>query len=428
MKKIKNFNIAIIGVGYVGLPLALTASKYFKVIAFDLDQKRIKDLKLHCDKNFQYTKNQIKKSKNLIFTDKITDIQNCNVYIITLPTPLTTGGLPDLESVKKISKDLANFLKKNDLVIYESTVYPGATEEVFIPILEKNSLLKCNKDFFVGYSPERINPGDKKNTFVNIKKITAGSNNLAKKKVSYIYKKIIKAGIYEVNNIKTAELSKVLENTQRFVNIALINEISVLCEKLNINTQDLINAASTKWNFQKFSPGLVGGHCIAVDPLYLSYKSKKFELNPDMISAAHKVNKNMGAFIIKSIFKRIKKNKKNFLILGLTFKEDCPDFRNTGVKYLIGELNKKNITPDVFDPFINESNIKDVLLEHDKIKFKVLNKLKNYKYDVIIIAVAHKYFKNIGIKRIRGFLSDKNNIIFDVKNLFKKDSNNYISL
>ena len=189
MKKIKNFNIAIIGVGYVGLPLALTASKYFKVIAFDLDQKRIKDLKLHCDKNFQYTKNQIKKSKNLIFTDKITDIQNCNVYIITLPTPLTTGGLPDLESVKKISKDLANFLKKNDLVIYESTVYPGATEEVFIPILEKNSLLKCNKDFFVGYSPERINPGDKKNTFVNIKKITAGSNNLAKKKVSYIYKK-----------------------------------------------------------------------------------------------------------------------------------------------------------------------------------------------------------------------------------------------
>ena len=213
MKKIKNFNIAIIGVGYVGLPLALTASKYFQVIAFDLDQKRIKDLKLHRDKNFQYTKNQIKRSKNLIFTDKITDIQNCNVYIITLPTPLTTGGLPDLESVKKISKDLANFLKKNDLVIYESTVYPGATEEVFIPILEKNSLLKCNKDFFVGYSPERINPGDKKNTFVNIKKITAGSNNLAKKKVSYIYKKIIKAGIYEVNNIKTAELSKVLENT-----------------------------------------------------------------------------------------------------------------------------------------------------------------------------------------------------------------------
>ena len=404
----KKNNLCVIGCGYVGLPLIIALSKYYNVTGYDI--------------NLDRTKYLIKKYKkktgvdfSLDFTNNFNDIKKCNIFIITLPTPLNSKNLPDLKDIINISKKISKILKKNDLVIYESTVFPGATEEIFLPQLVKFNNLKLNKDFWIGYSPERINPGDKKRELSNIVKITSASNKLGLKKVNIIYSKIIKAGLHSVENIKIAELSKVLENTQRFVNIALINEISVLCRKLSINTSKVLKAASTKWNFINFKPGLVGGHCIAVDPLYLFFKSKNFNFPNDLILSSQKINRYIPKFIVNEIVKNKINKKKKTLILGLTFKENCPDTRNSGVFDMIKYLNKKNIVPDVYDYYLKDKPI------NNNIKYNFLRKINKKNYNNIIIAVIHDKFKDYGLKKIKTFSTLNSVRIFDIKGAFKSD-------
>ena len=404
----KKNNLCVIGCGYVGLPLIIALSKYYNVTGYDI--------------NLDRTKYLIKKYKkktgvdfSLDFTNNFNDIKKCNIFIITLPTPLNSKNLPDLKDIINISKKISKILKKNDLVIYESTVFPGATEEIFLPQLVKFNNLKLNKDFWIGYSPERINPGDKKRELSNIVKITSASNKLGLKKVNIIYSKIIKAGLHSVENIKIAELSKVLENTQRFVNIALINEISVLCRKLSINTSKVLKAASTKWNFINFKPGLVGGHCIAVDPLYLFFKSKNFNFPNDLILSSQKINRYIPKFIVNEIVKNKINKKKKTLILGLTFKENCPDTRNSGVFDIIKYLNKKNIVPDVYDYYLKDKPI------NNNIKYNFLRKINKKNYNNIIIAVIHDKFKDYGLKKIKTFSTLNSVRIFDIKGAFKSD-------
>ena len=412
---INKMKVSVIGCGYVGLPLIKRLGNFYQVIGYDIDRNRIAELKKNKNSN-EIKKNFFKRNKNISFTSKFEDIKKTNVFIITLPTPLNSKNLPYLDDIINLSEEISKILKKGELVIYESTVFPGATNEVFIPCLKKHNKLILNKDFWVGYSPERINPGDKKNTLEKIKKITSASNSYGLKKVNNIYSKIIKAGIHPVSNIKIAELSKVLENTQRFVNIALINEISVLCDKLSISSKEVLNAASTKWNFIKFKPGLVGGHCIAVDPMYLLFKSNKFKFPNDIIYSSQKINKFMSKFIIDKIDYEKKNN--STLILGLAFKENCRDTRNSGVFDLIQRLNKKAIVPDVYDPLILNKPL-------SKLKYKFLKKLVKKNYKNIIIAVAHEQIKKIGLKKIKNLAINKKNVKvldisskFDRKNLF----------
>jgi len=409
MKKI----IAVIGVGYVGLPLALRFSKHFKVIGFDRSASRVLELSKSIDaNNEENTKNFSKKS--IVFTNNFELLKNCNVYIITLPTPLNKKNSPDLIAVINLCKNLGKILKRKDTVIFESTVYPGATEELFLPALEKTSGLKVNRDFYLGYTPERINPGDKVNTLEKITKVVSGSNKQSLNIVLNLYKKIIKAGLHKVSSIKVAELCKVVENTQRFVNIALVNEISVLCNKLKIQTKEVIDAASTKWNFMKFYPGLVGGHCIAVDPLYLSYKSKFYKLNPDIINTSHKINNNVSNYIVSTLSKLVTKKVPKVLILGATFKENCTDTRNSGIIKIIQLLNKKKIKPTVYDP-----NVDTFLNNNCRLKF--IKKIYKCKYDVIIILVAHDIFKKMGLQKIKNLSTKKNCLIMDIKSIFPKN-------
>jgi UDP-N-acetyl-D-galactosamine dehydrogenase len=411
MKKI----IAIIGVGYVGLPLALKFSNYFKVIGFDHSASRIQELSNSIDINKEENKKNFSK-KNILFTSNFQLLKNCNVYIITLPTPLNKKNSPDLIAVISLCKNLGKILKKRDTVIFESTVYPGATEELFLPALEKTSSLKVNKDFYLGYTPERINPGDKINTLERITKVVSGSNKQSLAIVVNLYKKIIKAGLHKVSSIKVAELCKVVENTQRFVNIALVNEISVLCNKLKIQTKEVIDAASTKWNFMKFYPGLVGGHCIAVDPLYLSYKSKFYRLKPDIINTSHKINSNVSNYIVSILSNQVPKKIPKVLILGAAFKENCSDTRNSGVIKVIKLLNKKKIKPIVFDPIVDAG-----LNNKTSCRFEFVKKIYKSKYDVIIILVAHDIFKKMGLQKIKNLSSNKNCFIMDIKSLFPKN-------
>ena len=419
----KNFKnkIGIIGVGYVGLPLAISLSKSFKVIAFDKDKKRILELIEGNDKNNEHSKKELI-SKNLLFSNDYQKITDCNTYIVTLPTPLNNRKLPDISMIIKATQDLSKIIKKNNLIIYESTFYPGTVDEYLIPILEKYSKLKCNKDFYVGYSPERINPGDKIHTFTNVKKVVSGSNKKSLSKVKNIYQKVINAGVFESSSIKAAELSKILENTQRFINIALMNEISTLCNKMNINTKEVIDIASTKWNFHKFYPGYVGGHCVAVDPLYLTFKQKELGLSSKFIDAAEYVNSSKHFEVVKEIKKKFK-NLKNLklLLLGITFKENCPDLRNSGTLNLIKSLNKLKISPFVHDPYLIKQDTNNI----KKLKFKRLLKIDKNNYDCIILSVAHDYYKKLGIKKIKKFSENENCLIFDLKSIFKKDSVNY---
>ena len=411
MKKI----IAVIGVGYVGLPLALKFSNYFKVLGYDRSANRVLELSRSIDANKEENIKNFNK-KNIVFTNNFQLLKNCNIYIITLPTPLNKKNSTDLIAVINLCKNLGKILKKKDTVIFESTVYPGATEELFLPALEKTSSLKVNKDFYLGYTPERINPGDKINTLERITKIVSGSNKQSLNIVENLYKKIIKAGLHKVSSIKVAELSKVVENTQRFVNIALVNEISVLCNKLKIQTKEVIDAASTKWNFMKFYPGLVGGHCIAVDPLYLSYKSKFYKLNPDIINTSHKINSNVSNYIVKILAKLVKKKNPKVLILGAAFKKNFTVKRNSGIFRVIRLLNKKKIKPIVYDPNVNAGLNSEI-----NCRFKFVKKIYKSKYDVIIILVAHDIFKKMGIKKIKNLSSNKNCLIMDIKSIFPKN-------
>ena len=418
MKK-SSLKIAVIGLGYVGLPLAVEFARKRPVIGFDINSKRIRDLRLGLDKTKEVTKKKLIKSKKLFLTNSKKYLELANCYIITVPTPIDKFRKPDLTPLLNASKMLGKVLKKNDIVIYESTVFPGCTEEKCVPILEKYSKLKFNKSFFCGYSPERNNPGDKKNKIWNIKKVTSGSNQKTASLVDSLYNEIITVGTYKAQSIKVAEASKVIENTQRDLNIAYMNELSNIFYKLGIDFNDVINAAETKWNFLRFSPGLVGGHCIGVDPYYLIHKSKVAGYNPKVISSARHLNDKMGNLVanrfikkMKSKFIKIKKSK--ILIMGLTFKENCPDLRNAGVSSVIKNLTKKKCDLDFFDPLSSQADIKKTYGK------KSILKLVNKKYDGIIIAVAHDYFKKMGIEKIIK-LGKNNHVNFDLKSVFNKN-------
>ena len=417
----KKSKIAIIGIGYVGLPLAIEFSKKRKVVAFDLSQKRIKDLLKGYDYTFEVSAAKLKKTNNIKYTSIINDIKKCKIFIITVPTPINKSKKPDLSFLENATKLVGSILKKNDIVIYESTVYPGVTEEICVPILEISSGLKYNKEFFCGYSPERINPGDKKHPLKSIRKITSGSNPRVAKKIDQLYKEIIKAGTYLAPSIKVAEAAKVIENTQRDVNVALINEFAIIFNKLNLDTNSVLDAASTKWNFLPFKPGLVGGHCIGVDPYYLAYKAKKAGHNPEMIISGRRINDRMALYIVDRAIKAMKEKlinitNSNVLIMGLTFKENCPDTRNTKVIDIITNLKKLNINLDVYDPIADKNT---VLNEYN---LKLIDKPIKNKYDTVIIAVAHNQFKSIKFKHLLEFCK-QNSIIFDIKNVFPNNKN-----
>ena len=413
---LKDKKIAIIGLGYVGLPLAVEFAKLYKVLGFDIDKKRIDDLNKGEDKTKEANIKDLVLVKKgcektgLSFSSNVEDLKNYNIYVVTVPTPINQFKAPDLTPLIKASEMIAKFLNRNDIVIYESTVYPGCTEEDCVPVLEKYSKLKFNKDFFCGYSPERINPGDKINTLTKIKKVTSGSNDIIAEIVDKLYSSIITAGTHKASSIKVAEASKAIENAQRDLNISYVNELALIFDRIGIDTNEVLEAAGTKWNFLKFKPGLVGGHCIGVDPYYLAHKSESLGYHPEVILSGRRVNDNMGVFIANKVVKLMIKNGKiiknsNSLILGFTFKENCPDTRNTKVIDIYNELNQFGINVDIFDPHANYNDVKK------EFGISLINDLKNKKYDSIIIAVTHNEFLEIDFKSL------KNNgaIIFDSK-------------
>ena len=413
---LSRIKLAIIGLGYVGLPLAVEFGKKREVISYDSSQKRISELRDGIDRTLEIKNKKFLLLKKIIFTSFSKDLAKCNFYIIAVPTPIFRNKEPNMTCLKQACRTVGLFLKKGDIVVFESTVYPGATEEVCVPILERISKLKLNYDFFVGYSPERINPGDKYHKLSDIIKITSGSTVQTARTVNALYSSIIKAGTYMASSIKIAEAAKIIENTQRDLNIALINELSLIFNKLNINTQEVLKAAGTKWNFLNFKPGLVGGHCIGVDPYYLTYKARSLGYNPKIILAGRKINNFMSSFIISQLKKKMKEKKINIknskiLVMGLTFKENCPDIRNSKVFDVISKLIKLNVKVDCFDPWINKNDL------FRNINLKELKKIKNNYYDSIIIAVPHKNFLDLGIKNIKKFVK-KNNVVYDLKSLF----------
>ncbi len=416
----KTINICIIGIGYVGLPLALAFGKKFKTLAFDTNIERIKNLSNNIDSNNEFKKNEIKSSKYLKFTYNEKDIIDCNFYIVTLPTPINANKTPNLKYIKNSCLLISKYLSKNNFVVFESTFYPGLTEEYCIPLLIKNSSLKLNSDFFCGYSPERINPGDKINTLQNVIKITSGSNSYSAKIIDNLYKIIIKKGTYLAPSIKIAEAAKVIENAQRDINIAYMNELTQIFNKLNINTHEVLKAASTKWNFLNFKPGLVGGHCIGVDPYYLTYRSKKAGHNSQIIIAGRKINDNFSKFIVKKSLLKIKeifhRKKINILVMGLTFKENCNDFRNSKSIDIVKYLNKTNHFIFSYDPYLNKNNKIEYLSKNIIIKPK-----KNF-YDFIILSVAHNHFKKMGYNKINKLLKRKG-VILDIKNILPNKKN-----
>mgnify|MGYP001182894738 FL=1 len=418
---LKNKRIAVIGLGYVGLPLLVELSKKYSVKGFDLSKNRISQLKKLKDITNEVSSKDLRDLKACLTHDQ-KKIEEENVYILTVPTPINKKREPDLMPLKNACINIGKILKKNDLVIFESTVYPGLTEEFCVPLLEKESGLYLNTDFFVGYSPERINPGDNNRKLTDIKKITSGSNAEALKVVDGIYKSIIKAGTYPVKSIKVAEAAKVIENTQRDINIALVNELSLLFKRLDIDTNEVIDAAATKWNFLDFRPGLVGGHCIGVDPYYLTYKAKKVGFEPKMILSGRQTNESIPHYISKNLLDDLKKKKIKYkdahiLILGLTFKEDCPDMRNSKVKEIYDDLTSKSLKVDVFDPQAEHSEV----LKHYP-KKSVLAKIpsKNKRYDSILIAVPHNEFKQLGYKTIKA-LGSNAVLFYDLKETFPKE-------
>jgi UDP-N-acetyl-D-galactosamine dehydrogenase len=410
--------LSILGVGYVGLPLAIEFSKFYNVVGYDQNKYKIDNLQLGIDSNQQYKRDKILNSK-IKFTTDLKDLMDSTFFIVCVPTPINHKKLPNLNYLRKACISIGKILKKNNTIIFESTVYPGCTEEFCLPLIERYSKLKTNKDFLCGYSPERINPGDKENRLNNIVKIISSSSTKGLKTVKNLYQKIIKAGLHEAKSIKIAEASKILENIQRSVNISLINEASLIFRKLKINTHDVLEAASTKWNFIKFKPGLVGGHCIAVDPYYLTYKAKKVGINPKLILSGQSINNHIPIHIANRVAKKINLNKKNpkkILILGLTFKEDCSDLRDSKVFDIINHIKKKGGKCDVFDPWINKNEL-------EKINLDIIKKIdKKKKYDAIILAVSHSLFKKIGFKKFNAAMK-KDGFFYDVKSLFVNEKN-----
>ena len=410
-------SIGLIGLGYVGLPLAVEFGKNRKVVGFDISQVRVDQLKNHFDATLETSSLEIKNSIHLQFTTDVDDMKDCNIYIVTVPTPIDKNKRPDLTPLEKATNLIGSVLKKDDIVIYESTVYPGATEEVCVPILENQSGLTFNKSFYCGYSPERINPGDKKHRLVNIKKVTSGSTPSTATEVDELYREIIVAGTHKVVSIKVAEAAKVIENTQRDVNIALINELALIFKKLDIDTEAVLEAAGTKWNFLPFKPGLVGGHCIGVDPYYLTHKAMEVGYTPEIILAGRRLNDSMGSYVASEVSKLMTKNRIHIvdakvLIMGLTFKENCPDIRNTRVVDLVRNFEGFNCKVDVFDPWVDKN---EALNEYD-IQL-IENPLKGH-YDAILLAVSHDEFKKLSEKEIREY-GKEHHILYDIKYLLK---------
>jgi len=404
--------IAIIGLGYVGLPLAVEFGKMRDVVGLDISQVRIDELKEGFDSTLEINTKELNEAIHLSFTSNIKDIKNCEIYIITVPTPIDSNKKPDLSPLKEASKLVGKILKKGDIVIFESTVFPGATEEVCVPILEDQSSLLLNKDFYCGYSPERINPGDKDHRLKNIVKVTSGSTPEIADEIDRLYKEIVTAGTHKAISIRVAEAAKVIENTQRDINIALINELSLIFNKMNIDTKAVLEAASTKWNFIPFRPGLVGGHCIGVDPYYLTYKALEVGYNPEIILAGRRLNDSMAGYVVDQVSKlMIKKHipivDANILIMGLTFKENCPDIRNTRTLDLVKKLKNLNCKMDLFDPWVDKSKVKKMF------DMTPLDQPLNNKYDVIIITVAHNEFKKLSTKQIHAF-GKKNHVLYDI--------------
>ena len=409
-----SIKISVIGLGYVGLPLAVAFSDKFKVIGFDVNEKRVEELNKFNDKTLEI---DLEKLKNAITNNKmklssnIDDIKECNFYIVSVPTPVDKNNRPDLTPLLKASQSVGSVLKKGDIVVYESTVYPGATEEECVPVLEKFSNLKFNEDFFCGYSPERINPGDKEHTITKIKKITSGSTKKVADIVDDVYASIIKAGTFKASSIKVAEAAKVIENTQRDINIAFVNELAMIFQKMHIDTTEVLKAAGTKWNFLKFNPGLVGGHCIGVDPYYLTHKAQELGYHPEIILAGRRINDNMGKDaanrVVKLMIKHDKKiNKAKVLILGITFKENCPDIRNSRVIDVVKELKEFGCNVDVYDPWADKN---EVLREYN---LNLIENLNLNNYDAVVLAVAHDEFKNLDF-------SNLNAVTFDIKGILQ---------
>lgn len=416
MSKKGNIKIAVIGQGYVGLPLAVEFSKYYKTFGFDTSKRRIEELNQKRDSTLQLSAEEIAKSSQLTFTTSISEISGCSVFIITVPTPIDSFKAPDLSFLLKASADVGNVLKKGDTVIYESTVYPGCTEEECVPYLEKHSNLIFNKDFFVGYSPERINPGDKVNTLTKIIKITSGSNVVTAQFVDTLYNQIIEAGTHLAPSIMVAEAAKAIENAQRDVNISFVNELALIFDKIGIDTNDVIEAASTKWNFLKFKPGLVGGHCIGVDPYYLAHKAEAVGYLPQVILSGRRVNDNMGMFVANKLIKLLVNKGHNIkegkiLLLGFTFKENCPDIRNTRVIDIYQELVQFGLSIDIYDPWANPEEV------DSEYKVQLLTQIPDVKYIGVIIATGHKEFIKLDYKRYK----EEGAIIFDTKSIIPRE-------
>ncbi|MFQ6610319.1 MAG: nucleotide sugar dehydrogenase [Fidelibacterota bacterium] len=410
----KEISIAVIGLGYVGLPLAVEFGKNYITTGFDINKKRISELSLGKDKTLEVTPNQIHESKHLVFTSNKNDLQKAQVYIVTVPTPIDHNKAPDLRPIISASELVGSIISKGAVVVYESTVYPGCTEEVCVPILETTSGLKFNQDFFCGYSPERINPGDKEHTVTKIKKITSGSTPEIAQIVDDLYASIITAGTHRASSIKVAEAAKVIENTQRDINIAFMNELSMVFDKLGIDTYEVLEAAGTKWNFLPYRPGLVGGHCISVDPYYLAHKAESAGYHPDMILSGRRINDNMGREIASRVVKRMIHqgtviNSANVLILGFTFKENCPDIRNTRVIDVVNELREYGCNTTIFDPWADQEEVKH---EYGETIISDWERISDT-YSAVVIAVAHQDFIN---KDLTSLLKE-NGIIFDVKGI-----------
>ena len=411
--KAKDTRIAVIGLGYVGLPLAVEFGKRYLTTGFDVNRSRITTLISGNDSTLEVDKAALESATHLSYTTDVDKLKTCNIYIVTVPTPIDIYKRPDLSPLEKASETVGKVLSKDDIVIYESTVYPGATEEVCVPILEKHSGLTFNKNFYCGYSPERINPGDKEHRVTTIKKVTSGSTLEIADKVDSLYSSIITAGTHKASSIKVAEAAKVIENTQRDINIALINELALIFNRLGIDTEEVLKAAGSKWNFLPFRPGLVGGHCIGVDPYYLTHKAMKAGYYPEIILTGRKLNDSMGKYVANEIInlmtkKRIQVVDSNILVMGLTFKEDCPDIRNTRVVDVVQELSGFHCNIDVYDPWIDK--------EESTREYGItpVEQPEPGKYDAVIIAVAHHQFKAMGITAIRA-LGKKNHVLYDIK-------------
>ena len=419
MLKTEDARIAVIGLGYVGLPLAVAFGRYYPTVGFDVNSRRIAELKAGRDETLEVSEEELKAATQLSYTDQAAEAADCNVYIATVPTPIDQARRPDLRPLESASRTIGRLISPGDVAIFESTVYPGATEEVCVPIIERESGLRFNEDFFVGYSPERINPGDKEHRVENILKVTSGSTPEAAEFVDALYRSIITAGTHKAGSIRVAEAAKVIENTQRDVNIALVNELALIFERLGIDTEAVLKAAGTKWNFLPFRPGLVGGHCIGVDPYYLTHKAQEIGYHPEVILAGRRINDGMGAHVAGRVVKlmtqrRVHVVNANILVLGLTFKENCPDLRNTRVIDVIREFEDYHARVDVFDPWVDPDEAEA------EYGIRPIDEPEPGTYDAIILAVAHRQFSDMGVEQVRA-LGRPHAVLFDVKYLFPAD-------